>query len=174
MTARLRFNFDGPSIYREHVDGLIIERPENVPAAHRNTTVKWVKRCIRELAKKDYEIGFSAKQMRAGLRVKLKAEGYICTGGAARITMTNYVLRHQLSRFREYDSIAKDPTIGTIRDAEPEIIYAAIVAHEVAHHVQYRYGPGVRWLKNKYHKPHGKGWQEIYRILRREVVNPHL
>ena len=53
------------------------------------------------------------------------------------------------------------------------IALAATVAHEISHFVQYRYGPDTRWLQRKYRKPHGEGFQDIYRILRSRVVNSH-
>jgi hypothetical protein len=176
MAQYLKFNFDAPKhkTYRETIDGITVIRPEWITAKERDITIKWAKRCIREATKKDYELGVTAEQVRRGLTITLKASGWVCYGGSRGITMDVYVLRNSVSRFSEYKAIASDPTIGTIAEAEPEVIYGAIVAHEIAHHLQRRYGPQVRWLKSKHKKPHGHGWQALYRILRRGVVNKHL
>lgn len=85
--------------------------------------------------------------------------------------------------FREYASIAKDPEIGRMRTADgctEAVALSALVAHEVAHaahHAAYhanRLSLGARpdWCADR--KPHGATWQWVYRLLRRELVNPYL
>jgi len=50
----------------------------------------------------------------------------------------------------------------------------AVVAHEIAHHVQMLYGPSTRYLKKTCHKSHGEAFKSIYRELRRTLVNPQI
>ncbi len=108
------------------------------------------------------------------LMVNIKARNQRSNGGRNQITIDvrDAEIRGKRERFGEYKAYASDPVIGDITIFDQEQGIAVIVAHEVAHHVQYRYGPYTRWLKKSYRKPHGHGFQDIYRILRSRVVNP--
>jgi len=46
-----------------------------------------------------------------------------------------------------------------------------IVAHEMAHYVQYRYAYRIPRFKGKWQKPHGDAFRTIYRYLRQDLVN---
>jgi len=63
--------------------------------------------------------------------------------------------------FTEYSHIKKDPVIGSFESGEPGVIFAIIVAHEIAHAAAWwHYGPRGA-------KPHGHEWRTIYRALRK-------
>jgi len=87
------------------------------------------------------------------------------------IDLTTYL--RQASALYKHSSFAHDRVIGSSANLTPELVLAATIAHEISHFIQYRYGPDTRWLMNRYRKPHGEGFQDIYRILRSQVVNPH-
>ena len=63
--------------------------------------------------------------------------------------------------------------IGSRTTLSPESVLAATIALEISHFIQYRYWPDTRWLQKRYRKPHGEGFQDIYRILGGRVINPH-
>ena len=152
----------------------------NVTTAERDLVIKWTKRCLRELAKKEHElVDFHPRpqtvaSLQKTLMVNIKARNQRSNGGRNQITIDvrDAEIRGKRERFGEYKAYASDPVIGDITIFDQEQGIAVIVAHEVAHHVQYRYGPYTRWLKKSYRKPHGRGFQDIYRILRSRVVNP--
>jgi len=170
---------------------LRIDKAKNVSVAERNLVAKWVKKCLKELAKKDYELADSFDGWReafiAGrekpikyadmidrVDVYCKGSGQQSNGGCYKINI-DIKGAHQeakAGKFHEYKAFENDPVIGAFKTDDVEAVIAATVAHEVAHHVQYRYGPCTRWLKKSYRKPHGDGFKDIYRILRARVVNP--
>ena len=154
----------------------------NVTTAERDLVIKWTKRCLKELAKKEHElVDFhlrpqTAASLQATLMVNVKARNQRSNGGRNQITIDvrDAWCRGRNGKFGEYKAYASDPVIGDIAISDQEQGIAIIVAHEVAHHVQYRYGPYTRWLKKSYRKPHGRGFQDIYRILRSKVINPFI
>jgi len=154
----------------------------NVTTAERDLVVKWTKRCLRELAKKEHELvnghlnSQTAASLQERLTVNVKARNQRSNGGANQITIDvrDAYCCGRRGKFGEYKAYASDPVIGDIAISDQEQGIAVIVAHEVAHHIQYRYGPYTRWLKKSYRKPHGHGFQAIYRILRSRVVNPFI
>ena len=154
----------------------------NVTTAERDLVIKWTKRCLRELAKKEHElVDFhlrpqTAASLQATLMVNVKARNQRSNGGRNQITIDvrDAYWRGRNGKFGEYKAYASDPVIGDIAISDQEQGIAIIVAHEVAHHIQRRYGPYTRWLKKTCAKPHGRGFQDIYRILRSKVVNPFI
>ena len=77
--------------------------------------------------------------------------------------------------FKEYAQIRNSPVIGSCYGPW-HVVLAALVAHEVAHAVQYaligKWHCSSKDLGNKLlSAPHGEGWQEIYRYLRENWVN---
>lgn len=161
---------------------LRIAKAKNVSVAERNLVAKWVKKCLRELAKKDYEIAdrfVDAKPIKyadmiGNIKVYCKGSGQVSNGGCYKINIDIKMADREakIGKFHEYKAFENDPVIGAFKTDDVEAVIAATVAHEVAHHVQYRYGPCTRWLKKSYKKPHGDGFKDIYRILRARVVNP--
>jgi len=158
---------------------MYIVKSKNVTTAEKNLIVKFTKMCLKEIAKKEHELvgGWgdspTVKQLQNGCAVKVKCRNQKSYGGSNKITLDVTTLRKRLPYFGEYAAFSKDPVIGSM-SASPEVCMLGIVAHEVSHHIQYRYGPHTRWLKNTYRKPHGHGFQDIYRILRSRVVNPFI
>lgn len=73
-------------------------------------------------------------------------------------------------RFHEYPSFDADPYIGGFYTQNPYDKLDAILAHEVAHAVQFfSYAKmGTRC------KPHGPVFKQYYKLLRQEFVNPYL
>jgi len=149
-----------------------VTKADNVTTAEKNLVVKYTKICLREMAKKEHELGRSYQELLNGISVKVKHRGQCSNGGSWRICIDVCYLRRKTTTLTEYRAYHKDPVIGRVEDITPELVLLGVVAHEVAHHIQYRCGPRTRWLKGKYKKPHGEGFQAIYRILRSRVVNP--
>jgi len=149
-----------------------IIKAENVTTAEKNLVIKYTKMCLREMAKKEHELGKSYQELLNSIAVNVKHRGQRSYGGSWGICIDVLYLRRKRIRLNEYTAYYKDPVIGSVDDITPELVLLGVVAHEVAHHIQHRCGPYTRWLKKIYRKPHGEGFQAIYRILRSRVVNP--
>ena len=150
----------------------IIQRA-GVSAKDRDLALKWVKRCLRELTRKEYELPVDYGEARNDLLVTIKGAGHRSSACAKGITIDISAYTKGSSALLEYPAFAHDPVIGSRNAIRPNW-FAGTIAHEISHFVQYRYGPNTRWLKKRYRKPHGEGFRDIYRILRSKVVNPHL
>ena len=153
------------------------KRGKNVTVADRVMVLKMVKRCMTELNKPKHEIGFlRQKSFWKPLEVRIKKKSqrsYAMKDSWISIDVSGYHKgdRHLL----EYAAYKSDPVIGERKEAAtPESVLFGIVAHEVAHHVQFAYGPYTRMYKGNYDKPHGHCFQDIYRILRATLVNLEL
>lgn len=156
------------------------KRGPNVTPDEHKLVVKFAKQCLKEICKKQYEIEYQGKPVvyaeaikRLQVRTKYRSqrsygcEIYIC------IDMGEY--RRCLTSFNEYRSFADDSVIGTIKDCDDrELLLKCLVAHEISHHIQMRYGLYTRYLRNTFHKPHGDGFKTIYRELRRTLINPYI
>jgi len=155
-------------------------RGANVTAAEHALVVKFAKRCLREICKKEYEIGAMFNEENricyaeavTWLEVKTKCRGQRSYGGDREIIIDVSGYRAGRCRHWEYRAFRDDPVIGNLVADNPEVALFAEVAHEVAHHVQMRYGRSTRYLAKTYQKPHGEAFQTIYRELRRALVNP--
>ena len=145
-----------------------------VSAKDRDLALKWVKRCLREITRKDYELPVDYSEARNDLLVTIKGAGHRSSACARGITIDISAYTKGSSALLEYPAFAHDPVIGSRNAITPELVLAGTIAHEISHFVQYRYGPNTRWLKKRYRKPHGEGFRDIYRILRSRVVNPNL
>ena len=146
---------------------------EGVAANTRDTAIKWIKRCLREITRKDYELPVDYATAKADIVVTLKSAGHRSSACAKGISIDLTAFKTGRTALLEYPAFAKDPVIGSRETLSPESVLAATIAHEISHFVQYRYGPDTRWLCKRYRKPHGEGFQDIYRILRARVTNPH-
>ena len=153
------------------------KRGKNVTVADRVMVLKMVKRCMTELNKPKHEIGFLKKKaFWKPLHVVIKKKSqrsYAYEDEGISIDIANY---HRGGLFlNEYSAYKADPVIGERKQAAtPESVLFAVVAHEVAHHVQSAYGPYTRMYKGNFKKPHGHCFQDIYRILRSTLVNAEL
>ena len=144
-----------------------------VAAEERDVAVKWIKRCLREITRKEHELPVDYATARSDITVTLKQAGHRSSACAKGVNIDLAAYLRQSSALSEYPAFARDRVIGSRANLTPELVLAATIAHEISHFIQYRDGPNTRWLMNRYRKPHGEGFQEIYRILRSQVVNPH-
>ena len=152
------------------------KRGKNVTVEDRVLVLKMVKQCMTELNKQKHEIGFDVqKSFWKPLHVDIKKKSQKSYGSESRISIdvSEY---HKGGRWlNEYAAYRSDPVIGErTQAATPESVLFGVVAHEVAHHVQYAYGPYTRMYKSTCKKSHGDAFQDIYRILRSTLVNPQL
>jgi hypothetical protein len=161
------------------------KRGHNVTPDEHKLVVKFAKQCLREICKKQYEVQIGVTYPRVQpltyadalkrLQVETKYRSQRSYGGAQRISIDLKDYRNSCTSFHEYKSFENDSVIGTIKDCDDrELLLKCLVAHEVAHHIQMRYGPFTRYLKKTYHKPHGDAFKTIYRELRRTLVNPYI
>ena len=135
---------------------------------------KWIKRCLREITRKHYELPVDYIAARTDIAVTVKLAGHRSSACERGVTIDVTAFNKSQTSLIEYPAFIRDPVIGSVELMSPELVLAGTIAHEVSHFVQYRYGPHTRWLRNRYRKPHGEGFQDIYRILRSRVVNPYL
>ena len=149
-------------------------KKSGVSATERDIVVRWVKRCLREITLKHYELPVDYTTARNDLTLTVKQAGHRSSACAKGITVDLSPLKRNATEILEYPAFAKDPVIGSQASVKAEIALAATIAHEISHFIQYRYGPHTRWLKQTFRKPHGEGFQDIYRILRARVINPHV
>ena len=165
------------------------KRGNNVTPDEHKLVVRFAKQCLKEICKKKYEVEYQGKpvvytEALKRLRVETKYRIQSSFGSARHISIDVSCLRNPmrvgLKRsepwcvFYEYKSFAKDPVIGEFETTNKELVMLAVVAHEVAHHIQMRYGPFTRYLKKTYRKAHGDAFKAIYRELRRTLVNPFI
>lgn len=113
------------------------------------------------------------------------SEGGLDVNDNAFITISSWDVRHiigsnELVEYGEYDHIAEDPDIGTIDAVNWKRYLACLIAHELAHTLTLDALPQFREritnhfpldVQLDYHDNHGRLWQEVYRILRRDFVN---
>ena len=145
----------------------------DIAVKEKQLVVKWIKRCLREITKAAHELPVDYTAARSDIRITIKGAGHRSSACAKGVTIDIVPFRKQHTHVMEYPAFAKDRVIGSRDNVPAEIALAATIAHEISHFVQYRYGPHTRWLQRKYRKPHGEGFQDIYRILRSRVVNSH-
>ncbi len=133
-----------------------------------------VKKCIRLLRKKQYELDLPKNAMEIALDVlEVKKVLNSPSRAGARLIRINLgywqVGNHVHTEYKAFDN---HPTIGRIRVTEDVDHLLISVSHEVAHFIQYRYAPRVSRFRGQYKKPHGKCFRDIYMYLRRDLVNP--
>lgn len=140
--------------------------------------------CIEELTRAEHELPAELRPalMNMDIRLTLCPHRSRSWGGRKMgrtymsLSLFTYALDDRLRTFREYKHIAADPTIGDIQDATWDTRLRALIAHEVSHAAQHsllriaalsaslhRFGD--------YQRGHGVGWQRLYAILRRSLVN---
>ena len=141
--------------------------------------VQMVKRCLSLLKNSDYEMNITTKDIHQAiekLSVVDTPKGRSCAGTFGILINVGSWWGKQ-GHFPEYASFAKDPVIGSLRSVTPDLALLALVAHEVAHYVQFRIAPNAPRAKvrfSDYRKPHGNTFKHIYRHLRRDLVNKEL
>jgi len=150
-------------------------RPKTVTKVEHDIVVKYARRCVAHLNKSKYELPDLRKMT---LEVKT-GTGNMSYGGSiynqtttqAHILIGVKPLRGVNTHMQEYTSYTADPIIGSVHCIKPELKMFVIVAHEIAHAVQYTRAKKSRWA-HKMTKPHGDGFRMLYRWLRRDLVNP--
>ena len=171
--------------YETHMNLLCDDGPvfTKVPVYARTSEEKlieqMVRRCMNHLKCKDYELGIKKHHVREAVScTKVVNKGWcsVATYGGKDVIQINLAYwQHGKSGWhKEYDAFDKCHVIGGRYTQSLEEDLWMSVAHEVAHHVQYKFGPRCRWLKKTWRKPHGQGFKEVYTILRSKIVNPIL
>lgn len=142
-------------------------RARNVAPAEHKRVWQFAGQCMRELSKAEYELPALVLPM----HVTTKHRGQRSNGGAAGITIDVWHIRRGARHFNEYRRFAGERIIGSIT-GEPWALMEAVVAHEVAHHVQFAYARRMRpsWRADM-RKPHGVGFRRLYANLRRALIN---
>jgi len=138
-----------------------------------------VRRCIRHLMKKKYALNLPAGAAERGVQsIKISySKAGTCYAGRDIISINSNFDLFGKPRFVEYSSFAKDPIIGDISVVDDKDMLWLVVAHEVAHFVQFTFAdrfPPNRWKPREITKSHGKCWKALYRILRKDLVNPKI
>tara|TARA_B100000427_G_C15443448_1_gene566209 strand:+ start:283 stop:777 length:495 start_codon:yes stop_codon:yes gene_type:complete len=157
-----------------------ITKCKNVTTAERDLVKRLTKKCIKEIVKAKWEItGPNSKRLTMAdvwdkLYLKIKCKGQRSYGGKNYVCIDVAQFRKGNTFVDEYARIKNDPVIGAMEFATPEDALMLTVAHEVAHMIHFNYWDTTRWLRNGDQSTHGKNWQKIYRILRRELVNKNI
>jgi len=152
----------------------------SIATVDKNLIKKMVRKCIRLLNKKEYELDLPKDATDIALHrlsiVDKNRSG--ATYAGKNIIQINLSYWQHCKGYphyeREYKSYDEDPTIGGVTVNSLEEALWVTVAHEVSHHIQHRYCPSVRRFRNTHSKPHGDCFKAIYRYLRRDLVNPIL
>lgn len=155
----------------------------------RDVALKFCNEMARYLRRKEHELGLPSdfKVGKKGLVVS-KAKAFRTCGGYSGIKVSSRryplvypVTSSRVVEDREYKAFNGDPVIGGVKfDAveHPDMLFRLVTAHEMAHYVQYyiKYKTKRTSLTSKidWSKPHGKGFQKVYRLLRTEFINKDL
>jgi len=148
-------------------------------------TKQMVADCIHCLANPLYELGIKSRNAAVAhaldsLKIYHNKRNHGGLGGKNLIQLNLAKVNDRGNRFTEYAAYAKDPVIGTVSETDHWDYLFLLVAHEVSHHVQYKYcvtnlwgreGTQFEGIKNR---SHGEIFQKIYRYLRRDLVNRQL
>lgn len=158
---------------------MTISKTTKVTTAERKLIERLVRKCMNELKKKKYELNITAADVDYAvsanvLDVKRRRGTSHAGANTISINLDYWQVHDGKSRHKEYDSYDKDPVIGGAMTYTIEDNWLMSVAHEVAHHVQYRHCPRVTRFKSSYRKPHGDCFKWVYRQLRMAIVNPAL
>lgn len=93
-----------------------------------------------------------------------------CAGrNVIKIGVLPWQWEHRDHEYHEYKSFVNDPIIGKTKLNCFEDILFVIVAHEVSHHVQRKWIDVRDGFRSK---PHGDVFKNIYRELRKNIINP--
>ena len=150
-----------------------------MPVPHDKTKIveEMVKICVRHLRKKKYELNLPKSAVdNAVKRLSIyKRRDGRSWGGDNMIKINVLCWQFGNSSWSEYKRFNDDPVIGKIKVRDNRDILLCLVAHEVAHFIQYTYYNWFpEYLKRKQDsdKGHGECFQTIYRYLRADLVNP--
>lgn len=148
--------------------------------------IDYLKLFLNELSKKEYDLPYLKKNKSQIMKDFKKNKFFIYYDkkghvsryyGAERAIGINM---HGVSacmfyrKFYEYKAFGKDKVIGDHPINNWVEAYFIICAHEFAHFVQKTACRHETRYRGLYQKSHGKAFQDMYRHIRREIVNPML
>ena len=136
-----------------------------------------VRLCMKHLSKKEYELYITKKDIQYAvdiLKVCLIKSGASSHGGSdlIKINLAYWQFQKGIQTHTEYKAFNKDKHIGDMQTYNYHQSLLVVVAHEVAHHVQYRKCNFITRYRKTYEKAHGLCFQDVYRTLRKDLVNP--
>jgi len=136
-----------------------------------------IRLCMKHLSKKEYELRINKKTIQYALDIlkvcHAKANGATHGGrNSIKINLAYWQFKKGIQTFVEYKAFNKDKHIGEIQTYNYHQSLLLVVAHEVAHHVQEKQCSLIPRYRNTYQKAHGLCFQDIYRTLRKDLVNP--
>lgn len=148
----------------------------NVAEESHELVLNYAWRCVKELSKKEYELGcksfiFHIKTTASGQRSHYK-KGTKTSPFYSGIHIDVKDFQDGLTEMHEYRSFKKDKRICRIDYAKPSTCLFAVVAHEIAHLVQFSKAYKVPRYMYNYKKSHGTCFKDIYRYLRVALINP--
>lgn len=154
---------------------LYIRKQSNVTQQQLKETELMLIQCF-EAAAKHFDWLDSNEVFRRRVVVTLKCRGQRSNAGADEMNLDMQRWNNSGKVMFEYKSYEHKPDIGGFYSDDPDIVQLGLVAHELAHHLQYGYllphlrqsGKVGRYFRMK---PHGKEFQEIYRAIRQELIN---
>lgn len=141
-----------------------------------------VSRLMTEFARKRFNLGdewtpvvrpdFNPKRKRSwGGRRNVGGQGKRMVPFMS-LVLARYVGPNAETVFSEYKRFEKDPVIGTFEGANWQMALACLIAHEIAHCVQYTvHDTDIVKGLGGHKRGHGQFWQNIYTIFRKEFVN---
>ena len=161
-----------------------------------------VRKCMNHLKRKEYDLGITTKDVNRAcslmdewdargrheeygysnwwrnqpyilLVTDTKHRGATYAGAdVIRINLGYWQFNKESTTLTEYKAFGKNSVYGDREVTCVEDKLWVMVAHEVAHHVQYGFAQCRKSFKQQCGKAHGDGFQTIYRWLRLNVVNP--
>tara|TARA_R110002167_G_scaffold285263_1_gene490393 strand:+ start:156 stop:671 length:516 start_codon:yes stop_codon:yes gene_type:complete len=147
-------------------------KTKDVTTAEFRKVERMVQQCMRRLMRVEYELNIpKGAQYRVPLHVRKTKTGGSSTGGRTGLHINLGYWQMGNSKHVEYKSYSTDPVIGDINVTTDDEHLIIVVAHEVAHYVQYTWGNYLPRFKSLKQRPHGDIFKQIYRYLRRDLVN---
>ena len=136
-----------------------------------------VRLCMKHLSKKEYELRIAKETIQYAVDILTVCNvnrDVASHGGrkSIKINLSYWQLQKGIQIYREYKAFNQDKHIGLIQTYNYHQSLLLVVAHEVAHHVQHKQGSFIPRYRNTWKKPHGLCFQDIYRTLRKDLVNP--
>jgi hypothetical protein len=147
-------------------------------------TKQMVADCMNCLSNPLYELGITSRNAAVAhaldsVKIYHNKKNHGGLGGSDTIQI-NLAKVNRNDKFPEYAAYEKDPVIGAVPETDHWDYLFLLVAHEVTHHVQYKYCVTNLWgrqgtqFAGVRNRSHGEIFQKIYRYLRRDLVNRQL
>lgn len=148
--------------------------------------IDYLKLFLNELSKKEYDLPYLKKNKSQIIKSLKKDKFFIYydkKGHVSRYYGSQRAIginMHGVSacvpyrKFYEYKAFAKNKVIGDHPINNWVEAYLIICAHEFAHYVQRNACSRETRYRGLHQKSHGKAFQDMYRHIRKEIVNPML